>query len=50
MKEKLGTVVIDGKLIDLDKTSVEELKKMQADLKKKEENIRKQIESIIDER
>lgn len=49
MEEKLGTVIIDGKVVDLDKAPVEELEKMKDKLKKQIAEIKKQIESTLDE-
>lgn len=47
MEENLGTMMVDGKLIDLDKLSVEELKQIQANLYKKEKEIRNRIDEIL---
>lgn len=42
------TVIIDGKVVDLDKTPLEELRKIQNDLDKKEKAIREQIEKELE--
>ena len=48
MDEKLGTIVIDGKIIDLDKTPIEELKKIAKKLENDEEKIRKEIYKLLE--
>lgn len=49
MEEKLGTVIVDGKVVDLDKTPVEELEKMKDKLKKQIAETKKQINSTLEE-
>ena len=48
MDEKLGTIMVDGKIIDLDKTPVEELKKIANKLENDEEEIRKEIYKLLE--
>lgn len=48
MDEKLGTIMIDGKIIDLDKTPLEELKKIKNKLENEEEEIRKEINKLLE--
>lgn len=48
MDERTGTVIIDGKIIDLKKASVEELDKSLKSLKSQEENLYDQIEENLD--
>ncbi len=47
MDEKLGTMMIDGKIIDLDKTSIDDLKKIASKLENEENEIRKQIDELL---
>ncbi len=48
MKSNTKTLIIDGKLIDLDKTPIEDLKKIQKDLMEREKEIRRQIEAELE--
>lgn len=48
-EEQFGTIIIDGKIINLDKASEEELEKLEDKLKKEEEEIREKIDRILDE-
>ena len=48
MKSNTKTLIIDGKLIDLDKTPIEDLKKIQKDLMEREKEIRRQIEEELE--
>ncbi len=48
MDEKFGTIVVDGKIIDLDKTSIEELEKIREKLKSEEEEIRREIDKLLE--
>ena len=47
MDEKHGTIIIDGKIVDLDKTSIDELKKIESKLEKDIEEIRKEIDNLL---
>ena len=49
MNERNRTVIIDGKLIDLKKASIDELKKALKSLKSQEENLYDQIEENLDD-
>lgn len=48
MENNKRTLIIDGKLIDLQKIPVEELEKLQKDLAKKEREIRQRIEKELE--
>lgn len=48
MGEKLGKIVIDGKFVDLDKTPLDELKKIQKEISKKEEAKTEKIQRFLD--
>lgn len=48
MESHARTLIIDGKLINLDKTPVEELEKIQKDLAKREKEITEQIEKALE--
>ncbi len=47
MDERQGTIIVDGKIIDLDKTSIEDLKELEKKLKNEEEKIRKEIDKLL---
>lgn len=47
--EKLGTIIIDGKIVDLDKMPIEELKQLQEKLKKDQEQTRKELDKLLEE-
>lgn len=47
MDEKIGTVIIDGKIVDIDKLSLKDLKELKAKVDKKENEIRKKIDNIL---
>lgn len=49
MEEKFGTMIIDGKIINLDTISEEELDKLIKKLEQKEEKIRQEIDAMLDE-
>ena len=49
MEEKFGTLIIDGKVVDLDKAPVEELEKMKDKLKKQMVETKKQINTTLEE-
>ena len=38
---------MDGKIVDLDKTSIDELKKLESKLEKDIEKIKKEIDSLL---
>lgn len=48
MREENGTTIIDGKIMDLNKMSAEDLKKLQKELKAKEAGIRRKIENELE--
>ncbi len=48
MEEKFGTVMIDGKLINIDNLSLEELEKLKQQVDEKEKNIRKKLNKVLD--
>ena len=47
MDEQFGTIIVDGKIVDLDKTSIDELKKLESKLEKDIEKIKKEKENLI---
>ena len=49
MSEKFGTMIIDGRIINLDTISDEELDKLIKKLEQKEENLRQEIDELLDE-
>lgn len=49
MDEKLGTIVVDGKIIDLDKMSIDELKQIRNKLENDEKEIEKNIDELLQE-
>lgn len=46
--EEFGTIVFDGKIINLDKASPEELEELKEKLKKREVQLREKIDQILD--
>lgn len=48
MDEKFGTIIVDGKIIDLDKTSIEELEKIREKLENDEKKIREEIDKLLE--
>lgn len=46
-EEKLGKVIIDGKVIDLDKAPLEELRKYQSIIAEREQLKRKEIKDFL---
>lgn len=48
-EEKLGKILVDGKLIDLDNASLDELYEIQGKILEQEAEIRKNIESILND-
>ena len=49
MEKKLGKVVIDGQLIDLDNMPMEKLEKLYEKTEKEEKAIREEIDRILNE-
>lgn len=49
MSEKFGTIIIDGKIVNLDTASDEELEKYTKILEKREKEIEKEIDNLLDE-
>lgn len=47
MDEKFGIDIIDGKIINWDKLTDEELEKLQKELEEKEDKIRKEINELL---
>lgn len=47
MDKQFGTIIVDGKIVDLDKTSIDELKKLESKLEKDIEKIKKEIDSLL---
>ena len=47
MDKKLGKIVVDGQLIDLDNTPIEKLEKLKAKLDEKEKKLREEIDKIL---
>ncbi len=48
-EEQFGTIIFDGKIINLDKASEEELEELKEKIRNKEEEIRRKIDQILDE-
>ena len=48
-ENKFSTMIIDGKIVDLNSVSYEELDQLQANLENKQEEIRNQIDEILNE-
>lgn len=46
-KEKLGTMVFDGKIYNLDSMSIEELDALELKLDEEEERLRNEIDRLI---
>lgn len=46
-KEKFGAIFVDGKMIDIDKASLLELKNLSDTLRAQENQVRNQIEKIL---
>ena len=45
--EKFGTIVVDGKIINLDSLTPEELEQLKGELLKKEVEIRENIDKLL---
>lgn len=48
MEKNLGTVIVDGKIINLDKISINELKEIRSKLENDEEEIRMRIDKLLE--
>lgn len=48
MDENSGTMIIDGKIINLDKLSSEELMEIEKKLENKEKQIREEIDKLLE--
>lgn len=48
MEEKLGVIVYDGKIIDLDNMPIEKLKEYQKEIAKKQKELKKEINDVLD--
>ncbi len=49
MEEKLGTMIVDGKIVNLDNMSLDELKNMQKIYKQKEKDLKREIDRLIED-
>lgn len=47
MDDRLGTVLMNGKVVDLEKLSILELKKIKNEMRLKEKEIKDEIEKIM---
>lgn len=47
MEKNLGTIVVDGKIINLDKTPIDELKEIRNKLENDEKEILKRIDELL---
>ena len=47
---KFSTMIIDGKIVDLNNISYEEMDEIQSKLEKKQKEIREKIDIILEER
>lgn len=47
MDDRLGTVLMNGKVVDLEKLSILELKKLKNEMRLKEKEIKEEIEKIM---
>lgn len=45
--EKIGTIIYEDKMVDLDKTDIKKLEKMSEDLKAREINLKQKVESVF---
>lgn len=48
--EKFGTIVVDGKVVNLDNTEIEDLKKLEEKLKEKIQQKKKKIINYLDDK
>jgi hypothetical protein len=46
-KQKIGTMIVDGKMVDLDNENLEKLIEVEKELKGKENDIKSKINKII---
>ena len=49
VQDKLGVTILDGRIIDLDKATSEEIDKIVENIEEKEERVNKQIEELLGE-
>lgn len=49
-KDTFSTVIIDGQIINLNNISYEKMDELQSKLEKKQEEIRKKIDKILEEK
>ena len=47
MEEKFGTIIIDGKIVNIDKLSEKELDEYINKLEKREESIREELDELL---
>lgn len=47
MEKKRGTVILNGRLIDVEKVTIEELEKIEKELKEKERYLKAKIEKLL---
>lgn len=45
--EKFGSIVIDGKVIDIDKSSINDLEKIEKKLEDQEKNLKEKIVTVF---
>lgn len=45
--EKFGSIVIDGKMIDLDRSKIEDLEKIEKDLEIQEKSLKQKITTVF---
>lgn len=48
MEEKMGTVLMDGRVVDLERLSIVELKKLKKEMQNKEKELRREINKILE--
>lgn len=48
-KEKFGSIMLDGKMINLDSSNISDLEKIESKLKEKEEEIKKKITPVFNQ-
>lgn len=47
--EKFGSIMFDGKMIDIDRTNIEELEKIETKLKENEKNLKSKVVTIFNQ-
>lgn len=47
MEKKRGTVILNGRLIDVEKVTIEELEKIEKELKEKEKYLKVKINELL---